>query len=155
MLDKVTEARRKLGLQSNPKLYMKEFQENTPTKTVDKNGKEHASYTVSFAADAEDIKNNNLTKEQIINKYANGQEGLEGMNIIKHVKENETDKAIELTKKYASMEEAKAPKTQEQTINKDIAIANKEAQNVKQNTQENTQTKQTSHKNTQNMDMER
>lgn len=41
-----------------------------------------------------------MSQEEIINKFANGKEGREGLDIVKEVKKNETEKTIAKTEAY-------------------------------------------------------
>lgn len=98
---KISETRKKMGLESDPRKYMKDYHENTPVMKQQNDGKMRiVKQTISFTADMDEIRKNNMSQEEIINKFANGKEGREGLDIVKEVKKNETEKTIAKTEEY-------------------------------------------------------
>lgn len=98
---KISETRKKMGLESDPRKYMKDYHENTPVMKQQNDGKMRiVKQTISFTADMDEIRKNNMSQEEIINKFANGKEGREGLDIVKEVKKNETEKTIAKTEAY-------------------------------------------------------
>lgn len=82
LCDKIADARKAEGLESDPKKFLLGYMEMKSDKGPE----------VSFKADINAIQKESLPHERIINRYANGKEG-ESINIVEKMKANELAKA--------------------------------------------------------------
>ena len=95
LVNKIAESRKNLGLESDPKKFMKDYVTmNVAEDGTDKYGKKTVimkpmSY---FKVNEQEIRDKGMTHEQILNRFANGKEG-ESVDIMSHVKEDQAKKA--------------------------------------------------------------
>ena len=153
LMDKIAESRKNLGLESDPKKFTKNYTElNENEFGRDKYGKETINTkTFSyFTVNDKDVLSNNLTHEQIINKYANGKEG-ENLDIVSQVKADQEKKAEINAIKALKREAGKASRAKATTKAKEKQ-AWKKAQVEKAKTQDRPKAK-TPRKKTQNKGM--
>lgn len=95
LVNKIAESRKNLGLESDPKKFMKDYTEMAENNfDTDKFGKETMSTKSMsyFKVNEQEITEKNMTHEQILNRFANGKER-ESVDIMSQVKVDQAKKA--------------------------------------------------------------
>lgn len=95
LVKKIAESRKNLGLESDPKKFMKDYTEMEERDIdFDKFGKQtmNTKSMSYFKVNEQEITEKSMTHEQILNRFANGKEG-ESVDIMSHVKEDQAKKA--------------------------------------------------------------
>ena len=95
LVNKIAESRKNLGLESDPKKFMKDYTEiEVKNYDTDKFGKQtmNTKSMSYFKVNEQEITEKGMTHEQILNRFANGKEG-ESVDIMSHVKEDQAKKA--------------------------------------------------------------
>lgn len=95
LVNKIAESRKNLGLESDPKKFMKDYTEMKENNfDTDRFGKEtmNTKSMSYFKVNEQEITEKGMTHEQILNRFANGKEG-ESVDIMSHVKEDQAKKA--------------------------------------------------------------
>lgn len=104
LCDKIADARKAEGLESDPKKFLLGYMEMKSDKGTE----------VSFKADINAIQKESLPHDRIINRYANGKEG-ESVNIVEKMKANELAKAEKRAKESLKARAGKQAKSAAKT----------------------------------------
>lgn len=117
LCDKISDARKNEGLESDPKKFLNGYMEFKSDKGIE----------VAFKADIRRIQSENLNHKQIINCFANGKER-DSIDIVEKMKSNELAKA---EKRVITSLKAKAGKTARTAVRTKISKTRRPTENTK------------------------